>query len=124
MSTDKSRDIEFEIVFYESVLRREPGYAIVVEILGGHYTRQGRIADGLRMDRKLVRLQPANATARYNLACSLALSKRKGDALRELHQAVELGYRDFDWMQQDPDLEALKVHPEFRALLLQLKPQS
>ena len=124
MSKDKSRDLEFEIVFFESVLRREPDYAIVVEILGGHYTRQGRIADGLRMDRKLVRLQPANATARYNLACSLALSQRKGDALRELRQAVELGYRDFDWMQQDPDLEALKAHPEFRALLLQLKPQS
>ncbi|MEO6244256.1 MAG: hypothetical protein ABIQ12_02365 [Opitutaceae bacterium] len=124
MPKDKPRDIAFEIVFFESVLRRDPGYAAVVEILGGHYTRQGRVSDGLRMDRRLVRLQPANATARYNLACSLALSKRTGDALRELRQAVELGYSDFDWMQQDPDLEALKANPEFRALLLHLKPQS
>jgi tetratricopeptide (TPR) repeat protein len=117
-------DPEFEIGFFEAVLRRDPSYANVVEILGGLYTRQGRIADGLKMDRKLVKLQPDNATAHYNLACSLALSKRNTDALRELRQAVQLGYRDFDWMQQDPDLEALKNHPEFQTLLKTLKPHS
>ena len=75
------------------------------------------------MDRRLVRLLPANATAHYNLACSLALSKRRTEALRSLQRAVELGYRDFDWMAQDPDLADLKEHPEFTALLEQLKPQ-
>ena len=124
MPREKSSDPEFEIRFFESVLRRDPSYETVVELLGGLYTRYGRVADGLKMDRRLVKLQPANATAHYNLACSLALSKRKSDALRELRQAVELGYRDFDWMQQDPDLEALKHHPEFQALLTRLKPHS
>jgi tetratricopeptide (TPR) repeat protein len=124
MAKKEARDPEFEIRFFESILRRDAGYAAVVEILGGLYTRQGRIADGLKMDRRLVRLQPRNATAHYNLACSLALSKRKADALRVLRQAVDLGYSDLDWMQQDPDLEALKHHPEFRALLQALKPQS
>jgi hypothetical protein len=81
-------------------------------------------ADPPCLDRKLVKLQPENATAHYNLACSLALSKRKGDALRELQHAVKLGYRDFDWMQQDPDLDVLKHHPDFQALLQTLKPQS
>lgn len=124
MARKQNTDPEFEIRFFESVLRREPSYSAVIEILGGLYTRQGRIADGLKMDRKLVRLQPANPTAHYNLACSLALSKRKSAALDELKHAVQLGYSDFDWMQQDPDLEALKNHPEFQALLQQLKPQS
>src|SRR4051812_15748092 len=107
----KAQDTAFEIAFFEAVLRREPDFVEVVEILGGLYTKQGRIADGLKMDRKLVKLQPGNATAHYNLACSLALSRRKSDALRSLQQAVSLGYRDFDWMQQDPDLEGLKHHP-------------
>jgi tetratricopeptide (TPR) repeat protein len=117
-------DPAFEMAFFESVLRRAPQYTEVIEILGGLYTKHGRIADGLRMDRRLVRLLPENATAHYNLACSLALMKRKGDALRALQRAVELGYRDFDWMAQDPDLEDLKEHPDFTALLEQLKPQS
>ena len=124
MPKTKAHDPDFEIRFFESVLRREPNYASVVELLGGLYTRQGRVADGLRMDRKLVKLQPDNATAHYNLACSLALSKRKSDAIRELQQAVKLGYRDFDWMQQDPDLEGLKRDPQFQSLLQTLKPQS
>ncbi len=124
MAKKEAKDPEFEIRFFESIPRRDAGYAAVVEILGGLYTRQGRIAEGLKMDRRLVRLQPRNATAYYNLACSLALSKRKADALRVLRQAVDLGYSDLDWMQQDPDLEVLKNHPEFRALLAALKPQS
>ena len=124
MATTKSHDAEFEIGFYESVLRRNRDYAEVIELLAGLYTKQGRIADGLRMDRRLVRLQPENATAHYNLACSLALTKRDFAALRALRQAIQLGYNDLDWMQQDPDLEALKNRPEFLELLAQLKPQS
>ncbi len=124
MSKPKPRDHEFEMAFFESVLRRDPGYIEVIEILGGLYTRHGRIPEGLRMDRKLVKLQPQNPTAHYNLACSLALVKRPSAALRALQQAVVLGYKDFDWMKQDPDLEGLKAFPEFTALLAQLKPQS
>lgn len=124
MAKDKSHDPHFEMSFYESVLRRDASYTEVIEILGGLYTKHGRIADGLKMDRKLVKLQPANATAHYNLACSLALSRRKGDALRSLQHAIALGYRDYDWMMQDPDLEELKTHPDFMSLLEQLKPQS
>ncbi|MGC4074990.1 MAG: hypothetical protein QM760_21325 [Nibricoccus sp.] len=120
----KKSDPAFEIGFFESVLRRDPGYTEVIEILGGLYTKVGRIEDGLKMDRKLVRLLPQNATAHYNLACSLALCKRKTDALRSLKAAISLGYDDLDWMSQDPDLEILKADPVFKKLLSQLKPQS
>jgi tetratricopeptide (TPR) repeat protein len=84
MAKESPHDYEFEIGFFESILARDARYPEVVEILGSLYTKQGRIADGLKMDRRLVKLQPANATAHYNLACSLALSKRKTDALRSL----------------------------------------
>ncbi len=120
----KSDDPQFEIAFYESVLRHDGSYTDVIELLGGLYTKHGRIADGLKMDRRLVRLLPENPTAHYNLACSLALVSRKSDALKALRRAVELGYRDLDWMVQDPDLEGLKEHPQFVELLDQLKPQS
>ncbi len=113
----RKEDNSFDISFYESILRRDPSYAEVVEILGGLYTKAGRIADGLRMDRKLVRLQPDNATARYNLACSLALSKRPGEALAILAQAIALGYDDAEWMANDADLAPLHKRPEFITLL-------
>ncbi len=113
-------DPAFEIGFFESILKRDPHYTEVVEILGGLYTKMGRIADGLKMDRKLVRLLPKNATAHYNLACSLALSKRPSEALHALENAVDLGYTDANWMLQDPDLEGLKGNPQFQKLLQRL----
>jgi tetratricopeptide (TPR) repeat protein len=124
MSRHDKNDPKFEIAFFEAVHRRCPAYADVIELLGGLYTKIGRIADGLRMDRKLVRLQPGNATAHYNLACSLALCKRRDAALRALRQAVSLGYRDFDWMERDPDLQGLKDDPGFKSILKQLRLQS
>jgi tetratricopeptide (TPR) repeat protein len=124
MSKTSRSDPQFEIEFYEAVHRRCPDYTEIVSLLGGLYTKVGRVADGLKMDRKLVRLDPANATAHYNLACSLALCKKRPAALQSLRKAVSLGYDDVDWMLQDPDLETLKHAPEFQALLGQLKPQS
>lgn len=124
MAKTSKSDPAFEIEFYEAVHRRCPGYVDVVGLLGGLYTKAGRISDGLKMDRKLVRLEPKNPTAHYNLACSLALCKKRPDALRSLRTAVSLGYDDLDWMEQDPDLEILKADPEFKKLLSQLKPQS
>jgi hypothetical protein len=124
MAEDSPRDSEFEVGFFESVLRHDAQCVEAIEILGGLYTKLGRISDGLKMDRKLVRLQPTNPTAHYNLACSLALSKRNSDALRSLRQAIGLGYRDFEWMSHDPDLQGLKKIPAFGAIVDQLKPQS
>lgn len=124
MSEKTTRDAAFEVGFFEAVLRHDTQCAEVIEILGGLYTKLGRVKDGLRMDRKLVRLQPDNPTAHYNLACSLALSRRNADAMRSLRQAVGLGYRDFEWMSHDPDLQGLKRSAEFSALVAQLKTHS
>jgi tetratricopeptide (TPR) repeat protein len=115
-----ARKHDFEIGFFESILRRDPKYTEVIEILGELYTRSGRIEDGLRMDRRLVRLLPDNANAYYNLACSLALKKRKSEAIRNLQKAIALGYDDVDWLMQDPDLEALKQVPAFQKLLTEI----
>ena len=111
------KDLSFEISFFESVLRREPRHDAVIEILGGMYTKTGRIADGLRMDRRLVRLRPGDATAHYNLACSLALTQDYDKALKMLALAIQLGYNDANWMAKDPDLQCLKDHAAFAELL-------
>ncbi len=121
MHQPKKRDLQFETAFYESVLRRDLSYADVIELLGGLYTQQGRIEDGLKMDRRLVRLRPENATARYNLACSLALMNRPKPALDTLAEAIALGYDDHGWMAGDEDLKSLRGHPRFEELLQQLR---
>jgi len=114
-------DKSFEIEFFEGVHQRLPADPDVIEILGSLYSDLGQVDNSLRMDNRLVDLQPDNPTAHYNLACSLALKQRNEDALRVLRQAVELGYRDIKWLLDDPDFKDLRQHPEFQSIIVDLE---
>ena len=60
----------------------------------------------------------------YKLICANEDGGEKVEGAKGLRHAIALGYSDYDWMEQDPDLEALKTDPQFQSLLLQLRPQS
>jgi tetratricopeptide (TPR) repeat protein len=109
--------IDFEINFFGGVLERAPDYIDVLRVMGHLLTLKGRYAEGLQVDRRLVSLRPNDPLAHYNLACSYALLKRTDLALKTLRQAVELGYRDFRYMREDRDLDAIRHDPLFRQLL-------
>lgn len=113
----KKEDYSFELQFYEALYRREKKDPRLIEILGHLYTREGRVDDGLKMDRRLVRLKPGDPLAHYNLACSLALKERKRDAVASLRTAIDLGYGDYQWMRKDPDLKGLHDYQAFLELL-------
>lgn len=114
-------DHSFEIDFFEGVHRRNPTDPDVVEILGSLYSDLGQVDNSLRMDSCLVDLQPTNANAHYNLACSLALKHRFDEALQSLRQAVKLGYTDIKWLLDDPDFSQLREHPAFLAIVTDLE---
>jgi len=116
----KREKYDFEIGFFESLHRRMPKDVKTASILAHLYTEVGQVDDGLRMDRKLVRLTPEDPTAHYNLACSLALKKRFSDAVIALRAAVELGYKDFKWMREDPDLTELQEFPAYLRFIAEL----
>ena len=109
--------LDFELDFFGAVLQRCPDYIDVLRIMGNLLTLKGRFAEGLQIDKRLVQLRPGDALAHYNLACSYALLKKPELALKTLRKAVELGYRDFRYMQEDHDLESIRKDPRFRQLL-------
>jgi tetratricopeptide (TPR) repeat protein len=109
--------LDFELDFFSAVLQRYPDYVDVLRVLGNLLTLKGRYAEGLQVDRRLVQLRPTDALAHYNLACSYALLKRADQALKTLRRAIELGYRDFRYMREDRDLDAIRQDPRFRQLL-------
>jgi tetratricopeptide (TPR) repeat protein len=103
----------FDIRFLEDVLARLGEDADALAQLGHLYTKARRYRDGLAVDRRLVALKPRDPIAHYNLACSLALLKETSRAFLALRKAVRLGYRDMEYMQQDPDLENLRQDPRW-----------
>ena len=109
--------VDFELEFFSGVLARHADYIDVLRVMGHLLTLKNRFGEGLQIDKRLVQLRPNDALAHYNLACSLALLKRAEQSLKTLRRAVELGYRDFRYMREDHDLDAIRHDPRFRQLL-------
>ena len=109
--------IEFELDFFAALLERRPDFIEALKAHAKNLALARRHHEGVQFDRRITRLRPQDALARYNLACSLALIRQHDDALDELRRAVELGYRDFAFMMKDRDLDNVRRDPRFRALL-------
>ena len=110
-------DLTFEIDFYERLVARHPTFVEPLLQLGEAYTRANRWTDGLQVDRRLTKLRPHDPITWYNLACSYALLEQLPYALRALKKAILLGYNDWDFLQRDPHLAALRRAPEFQHFL-------
>lgn len=127
LSRVEQRDLDTKIEFIEGLVRRDPDYVEALQMLGDHYTQRGRITEGLKVDERLARLEPRNPVVFYNLACSYSLSGVLDQAANALEKALQLGYRDFDWLAKDPDLKPLRGHvvfDELKAKIRQLKAKS
>jgi len=109
--------IEFELDFFAALVERRPDYVEVLKAHAKNLALARRHHEGVQFDRRITRLRPHDALARYNLACSLALVRLHDEALDELRRAVELGYRDFTFMLKDRDLDGIRRDPRFRALV-------
>lgn len=110
-------DLDFEITFYERFLQERPDNIEALIALADAYTKRGRHREGLKIDQRLKQLKPNDPVVHYNLACSYSLLGNALSCLRALKKSLELGYRDFSFMEKDPDLAFVRNDPRFKELL-------
>jgi tetratricopeptide (TPR) repeat protein len=71
--------------------------------------------------RSALTYKPDLASAHYNIACALtsldSSSAPNEDAFAALERALRFGFPDLKQVETDPDLAALRAHPQFSALL-------
>ena len=118
---NKKKDEQFEIQFFEGVLKGSPNFVEALIALGDLYTKHGFFEKGLHVDQKLVQLKPDDPIVLYNLACSYSLLGNLEKAFRVIQIAVARGYDEFDFMQKDSDLKKLREYLPFKDFLDQLK---
>ena len=106
-------DPEFEVAFYENILKTSPNFIEALMALGDLYTKQGSYQKGLAVDEKLAELRPDNATVQYNLACSYSLMNDVAMARAAMRRAFALGYDDLPHLEKDPDLLNLLADSDF-----------
>jgi tetratricopeptide (TPR) repeat protein len=117
----KKEDIDFEIAFYENILKNTPNFFQALTVIGDLYTRAGLWQKGLDVDLKLSQLRPEDPVVFYNLACSYALLNQTRAALSALTRAIDFGYDDFEHLKGDTDLDNLLKDEHFQQYIKQLE---
>lgn len=79
--------------------------------------RIGEGRRGLEWAERAIKAEPDEPRVLYNVACTYALLGKIDRAIGCLDEAITFGWGQKDWMENDPDLDALRHHPKFQALL-------
>ena len=108
---------DFEISFFERLVKDNPNYVDALIPLAEAYTKAGLYERGLQIDKRLAKLRKKDPIVHYNLACSLALVGKKDEAFQALEKAIEHGYSDFEHLKRDSDLKTLRDDPRFKTLI-------
>jgi len=72
--------------------------------------------DALRECALALEVSPGDPVMLYNCTCLYSRLGELQRAVETLRQAVAVGYANFAWIKQDPDMNALRANPEFIAL--------
>ena len=116
----KKTSVVFEIEFYEKLLVQKEDFVDALIPLAEAYTKAGEYHKGLAVDKKLSVLKSDDPVVHYNLACSYSLVGEVDLALQTLQQAIALGYKDFGYMNQDPDLSLVRKDQRYKKLMINL----
>lgn len=80
----------------------------------------GRIGDskeGFKWAERALAIDPTDAGVKYNVSCFYALEGKSDRAIEILTQALDGGFNQRDWMENDPDLDSLREDSRFGELL-------
>ncbi len=75
---------------------------------------------GLDWARRARLLEPNEPMLLYNLGCIYSLAGELEEALDCLEKAQSLGLTQKGWFEHDSNLDALRSHPRFKALMAKL----
>jgi Flp pilus assembly protein TadD len=77
----------------------------------------GETAKARQWAKRAVAMEPDDSAVLYNVACVYSLLGLADSAIDCLEQAVASGFGHWDWLVHDSDLDPLRAHPRFTALL-------
>lgn len=105
-------------------LEFNPRFAPAYILLGSILKRPGRLEDSVVACKKALLLDPDCLAAYYDLACYYSLLGKREQSLAAMEMALCKGFTDFDWLLKDPDLESLRLNPEFLLLVRSYRQKS
>lgn len=116
-----SSDFKKAIKFYEKALEIDGENILALFNLSIAYVEVKNFDLAIDTAKKLLKLRPKNPIVNYNLSCFYSLKNNKKEALKFLKKAIELGYRDFDYIENDKDLNNLRNETKYKSIIKKYK---
>jgi TolB-like protein/Flp pilus assembly protein TadD len=105
----------------EERLKLNPDDARAVYMGANALVSLGEMQRGLEWARRAVAMEPEDPMVLYNVACIKSLSGQVEEAIDCLEKAVRNGHSQKDWYQRDSNLDLLRAHPRFQALMKKIE---
>src|SRR5437868_8214692 len=82
--------------------------------------RLGQTEQALERGRRAFAVDPEDAGVLYNLACTYALAGSNDQAIEHLNKAVQNGFGQREWVENDPALDPIRGDPRYHTILQKL----
>ncbi len=87
---------------------------------GAALMRLGQRDQALERARRALAIDPEDAGVLYNLGCIYALAGSGNEAIDHLDKAIQNGFGQREWLENDSALDSIRGEPRFQALLRKL----
>ena len=101
----------------EKAFKLNPEDARAYYMGAGALVRLGQQEKGLEWANRAMAIDPDDPAILYNVACVFTSVNKIENAIDCLEKTVKIGASYKDWMLNDSDLDPLRDHPRFKALL-------
>ena len=100
----------------EERLELNPSDARAANLLAATYANFGDEAKAIDYAERSLAIDPDDAMLLYNVACTFSLLGRPDEAIGYIERAVDKGFGHKEWLDHDPDLNALRNNPRFQTI--------
>jgi adenylate cyclase len=103
----------------EIALAQDPNNGVAMAFGAGALVMLGEVERGKEWMARALLIDPTNANARYNFACSLSIDQNQTDAALEILRPVfaTMAAALLIHVKVDPDLDPIREDPRFKAML-------
>lgn len=108
---------------YSKGLIQNPKNKDLLTGLAYSQTSQKKYQDAEKTFRKALEVDNADHWAYYNLCCLFSIQSKPTEAFSWLNQALQKGFKDYEHIQTDTDLDNIRQLPEFKTLMEKYFPQ-
>ncbi len=103
------------IIRYKKALHHNKGFKQAIINLSTAYMKNKQFNEALEILEAGQKQFPQDSLIDYNLACYYSLTEKLEPGLLALQKAVEKGYKQFEQMETDPDLNNLRQSDQYKA---------